>query len=321
MTILITGVAGFIGSFTAKALLARGETVIGVDNLNSYYDVELKKTRLSMLRSEDRFSFHELSIADPAFGEKLARQNITKIIHLAAQAGVRHSIDAPRDYAVSNLSGFTELLELARTVKAQHIVYASSSSIYGGNLEVPFSEDSRTDHPVSFYGATKKANEAMAYSYASLYKLPLTGLRFFTVYGPLGRPDMAYMIFARKMMAGEPIELFGQGEMSRDFTYIDDCVAGIIAALNNPPTSYEVPHRIFNLGNDQPEKLGDFVGYLEEHLGVGADKRLKPMQLGDVRKTWANIDRARTELGYAPKTALRDGLKSFVDWYKDYYSH
>lgn len=321
MTILITGAAGFIGAATAKKLLERGETVVGVDNLNSYYDVQLKKDRLAELKTAPGFTFIEADLADPSIAEKLSGHAIKRVIHLAAQAGVRYSIEAPQDYAASNLTGFTNILEFGRNAKVDHLVYASSSSIYGRNEQIPFSEDNRTDQPVSFYGATKKANEAMAYSYASLYQLPLTGLRFFTVYGPMGRPDMAYMIFARKMTAGEPIQVFGQGEMARDFTYIDDCVEGIIAALDHPPADPDVPHRIYNLGNDQPEKLGDFIGYLEAHLSITADKQLKPMQMGDVRKTWANIDRARAELGYDPKTSLDEGLKKFVDWYKDYYSY
>ncbi|GGY55537.1 NAD-dependent epimerase/dehydratase family protein [Parvularcula lutaonensis] len=320
MTILITGAAGFIGSHTATALLARGETIIGVDNLNDYYDVGLKETRLKQLREHDRFTFIKADIAEPSIQDKLSGLGIDRIIHLAAQAGVRFSIESPRSYTHSNIAGQTEMLELARALKPQHMVYASSSSVYGANTKIPFAEDDRTDSPVSFYGATKKSCELLSESYARLYGLKLTGLRFFTVYGPMGRPDMAYMIFARKIMAGEPIDVFGEGEMGRDFTYVDDCVAGIIASLDNPPDG-DPAHRVFNLGNDQPESLGDFIGYLEEHLGRKAQKNFLPMQPGDVRRTWADISRARDLLGYDPKTSLKDGLGKFVDWYKEYYGN
>lgn len=318
MTILITGAAGFIGFHTATALLARGETIIGVDNLNDYYDVRLKETRLAKLQEHPRFTFIEADIANPSIQDRLSGLAIDRIVHLAAQAGVRFSIESPRSYTHANLSGQTEMLELARKLKPKHTVYASSSSVYGANTKIPFAEDDRTDSPVSFYGATKKSCEILSESYARLYGLPLTGLRFFTVYGPIGRPDMAYMIFARKIMAGEPIDVFGEGEMGRDFTYVDDCVAGIIAALDTPPEGTP-PHRVFNLGNDQPETLGDFISYLEQHLGKKAERNLLPMQPGDVRRTWADIGRAREILGYDPKTSLKDGLSRFVDWYKDYY--
>ncbi|NNU16471.1 NAD-dependent epimerase/dehydratase family protein [Parvularcula sp. ZS-1/3] len=317
MTLLITGAAGFIGFHTARALMARGERIVGVDNLNSYYDRRLKETRLDLLKADERFTFIGADIGEDGFAETLKDKGIDRIIHLAAQAGVRYSIEAPRAYTASNLAGQTEILELARAIGAKHTVYASSSSVYGRNAEVPFSEEHRTDHPVSFYGATKKSCEVMSESYASLYALPLTGLRFFTVYGPYGRPDMAYMIFARKIMAGESIDVFGEGEMARDFTFIDDCVAGIIGALDNAPTG-DVPHEVYNLGNDSPETLGDFIATLERHLGKQAKRNLMPMQPGDVRRTWANIDKARAKLGYDPKTSLGEGLASFVDWYKEY---
>lgn len=319
MTILITGAAGFIGFHTAEALLARGEQVVGIDNLNSYYDPALKQARLVRLQQQQGFRLVENDIADRETMAALARDaGIDRIVHLAAQAGVRYSIEEPRAYAHSNLVGQTEVLELARAVKAKHMVYASSSSIYGANTSIPFKEDDRTDSPVSFYGATKKSCELLSESYARLYDLPLTGLRFFTVYGAYGRPDMAYMIFTRKILAGEPIDVFGEGKMGRDFTFVGDCVKGVIAALDSPAAA-DVPHRVYNLGNDRPERLGDFIGHLERLLGREATKNFKPMQPGDVRETWADISRARGELGYDPKTSLGEGLEVFVDWYKDYY--
>jgi UDP-glucuronate 4-epimerase len=320
MTILVTGAAGFIGFHTCRALLARGETVVGIDNLNAYYDPALKQARLAKLADRQAFRFAQGDIAEPgALDAALGENKPDRILHLAAQAGVRYSIEEPRAYARSNLAGQTEILELARRHGISHTVYASSSSVYGRNEKTPFAEDDRTDQPVSFYGATKKAGELLAESYASLYALPLTGLRFFTVYGPYGRPDMAYMIFARKILAGEPIRVFGQGQMGRDFTYIDDCVAGILAALDHPPEKNGVPHRVFNIGNDRPESLGELIDRLEALLGRAAERDLQPMQPGDVRYTWADIGRARSLLGYDPKTTLGDGLARFVDWYKDYY--
>ncbi|MEO1658590.1 MAG: NAD-dependent epimerase/dehydratase family protein [Pseudomonadota bacterium] len=322
MAILITGAAGFIGYHTTLALLARGDEVVGIDNLNSYYDVALKRGRLQQLEGKPGFRFLEADLADGGAMATLRGEPIDRIIHLGAQAGVRHSIDEPLAYAQSNLIGQTEILELARSLGVKHCVYASSSSVYGRNSAIPFSESDRTDSPASFYGATKKSGEVLADSYAALYSLPLTGLRFFTVYGPWGRPDMAYMIFTRKILAGDPISVFGQGDMGRDFTYIDDCVDGIIRALDHIPAATDggVPHRIFNLGNDKPERLGDFIGYLEEHLGKTATKEMKPMQPGDVRETWANITKARELLGYDPKTSLKDGLGHFIAWYRSYYT-
>ncbi|MCQ8185180.1 NAD-dependent epimerase/dehydratase family protein [Parvularcula maris] len=317
MTILLTGAAGFIGARTAALLLARGETVVGVDNLNDYYDPGLKQARLDRLKGEAGFTFLRADIADPGLAERVSELGIDRIIHLAAQAGVRYSIEAPRAYAASNLTGHTEMLEMARRFGVKHMVYASSSSVYGRNTDQPFREDQVTDTPVSFYGATKKANELMSESYASLYSIPLTGLRFFTVYGPMGRPDMAYMLFADAMMAGEPIKVFGEGQMARDFTYIDDIAEGVIAALDHPPKGAP-PHRVYNLGNDRPEELSELIELLEEVLGRKAERQHLPMQQGDVRRTWASIDRAREELGYAPKTGLREGLAAFAAWYKEY---
>ncbi|MEM9810027.1 MAG: NAD-dependent epimerase/dehydratase family protein [Pseudomonadota bacterium] len=317
MTILITGAAGFIGYHTAEALLQRGESVVGVDNLNDYYDVALKRARLAQLEAHSGFSFLEADIADPsAMAPLFGQDDIDRIIHLAAQAGVRFSIESPRSYSHSNLTGQTEILELARKLHVKHCVYASSSSVYGSNASIPFKEDDRTDTPVSFYGATKKACEILSQSYASLYDLPLTGLRFFTVYGPIGRPDMAYMIFTKKILAGETIQVFGEGKMGRDFTYIDDCVAGILGALDHPPTpADDPPHRVLNLGNDRPERLTDFIGLLEKHLGTPAKRELLPMQPGDVRETWADISQAKALFNYAPATSLDDGLGRFARWY------
>ncbi|MEM0927857.1 MAG: NAD-dependent epimerase/dehydratase family protein [Pseudomonadota bacterium] len=322
MAILVTGAAGFIGYHTVEALLARGDEVIGIDNLNAYYDVSLKEARLRQLEGKPGFQFRKMDIADGKAMAALRDAPIDHIIHLAAQAGVRYSIDEPLAYAASNLVGQTEILELARHRKVAHCVYASSSSIYGRNSAIPFSESDRTDTPASFYGATKKSGELLADSYASLYALRLTGLRFFTVYGPWGRPDMAYMIFTKKILAGEPIEVFGQGDMGRDFTYIDDCVQGILGALDHPPgaSGGDVPHRVFNLGNDKPERLMSLISSIEEHLGATATKRMKPMQPGDVRETWANIGKARELIGYDPTTSLNEGLGRFVEWYRSYYS-
>lgn len=322
MTILVTGAAGFIGSRTSAALLARGEEVLGVDNLNTYYDPTLKHARLEPLVAAKNFRFLEMDLADAsAMAALKSEAGIDRIVHLAAQAGVRYSIEQPRSYADSNLVGHTEVMQLGRDWGVEHMVYASSSSVYGSNASIPFKETDRTDHPVSYYGATKKACEVLSSSYAHLYSLPQTGLRFFTVYGPWGRPDMAYMIFARKILAGEPINVFGEGQMGRDFTFVDDIVSGVIAALDHPPNGEgQLPHRVFNLGNDQPERLGDFIDHIERLLGVEAQRNLLPMQLGDVRETWADINFARSELGYSPKTSLADGLGKFVDWYKDYYT-
>lgn len=321
MTIFLTGVAGFIGAHVASKLLARGERVIGLDNLNAYYDPALKHARMAALVDHPNFRFTHADLSDrEAMAALRSETDIDRIVHLAAQAGVRYSIENPRSYADSNLVGHTEVMELARHLGVRHMVYASSSSVYGGNTSIPFKETDRTDDPVSFYAATKKACEALSTSYAHLYALPQTGLRFFTVYGPWGRPDMAYMIFTQKMLAGAPIDVFGEGNMGRDFTYIDDIVDGVIAALDHPPSPSEgLPHVVYNLGNDRPERLGDLIGHLERHLAISAEKRLLPMQQGDVRETWADISAARTKLGYSPQVSLEDGLGRFVRWYKDYY--
>ena len=323
MTTLITGAAGFIGAHVAKALLAEGHSVIGFDNLNDYYPSKLKRDRLAALRASGDFAFHQVDVASPeALTEALDGRKPTKILHLAAQAGVRYSLQNPAAYTEANLEGHFALLELARQLEVENMVYASSSSVYGGNTKTPFAETDQTDDPVSFYGATKKSNELMSQSYARLYGFPLTGLRFFTVYGPWGRPDMAYWIFAEKILKGEPIRVFNHGKMSRDFTYIDDIVAGTVAALERPCSllGLEVPHRVYNLGNDRPEPLLDMIRLIEDGLGKTAEKIFEPMQKGDLERTWADIDRARKELDYVPSVDLSDGLKRFTGWFADYWT-
>ena len=324
MTVLVTGAAGFIGAHVAQALLLRGEQVIGFDNLNPYYSPKLKRDRLDWLGSQKSFSFHEVDVSSlEDMRAALGERKPTRIIHLAAQAGVRYSIANPAAYVQANLQGHFALLELARTFEVENTVYASSSSIYGGNTKIPFAETDKTDDPVSFYGATKKSDELMAQSYARLHGLSLTGLRFFTVYGPWGRPDMAYWIFAEKILKGEPIQVFNHGKMSRDFTFIDDIVDGTIAALDRPASGLglDVPHRIYNLGNDHPEQLMDLIRYTEAGIGQDAEKIYKPMQPGDLEKTWANIDRARAELDFAPKIGLKEGLEQFADWFRPRWKH
>lgn len=316
MRVLVTGAAGFIGAATATALIERGDDVVGVDNLNDYYPRTLKEARLARLGAYKDFAFHEADIADFEQMKKIASAKFDLIIHLAAQAGVRYSIENPFAYAHSNLDGHLSMLEIARRFEIPHLVYASSSSVYGANTKTPFAEDDRTDTPVSFYGATKKANEAMSSSYARLYSMPTTGLRFFTVYGPFGRPDMAYSIFAEKMLKGEPIEIFNEGRMGRDFTYIDDIVAGVLAAAEKPPGADDAYHRVFNLGNDRPEELMTLVALIEKELGIEAKKIFKGMQQGDVERTWADISKARRLLGYEPKVTLADGIARAMDWRK-----
>jgi UDP-glucuronate 4-epimerase len=320
MTILVTGAAGFIGFHTVRALCARGEDVVGVDNLNSYYDPALKRARLDVLSKERGFRFVEGDLAEDVL--QGLPQGIDRVIHLAAQAGVRYSIDNPQAYVKANLDGHAKVLEFARQREVAKTVYASSSSVYGANTQIPFREDHRTDDPVSFYGATKKADELLSHAYARLYKLPLVGLRFFTVYGPWGRPDMAYWLFTHKILNDEPIRVFNQGRMGRDFTYIDDCVRGILGALDrgSAPPGEGAPHRVYNLGNDRPEELMTLIELIEKHAGKPAIKQFEPMQLGDVERTWADISRAREELGYAPTRSLDQGLGEFVDWFRHYTS-
>ena len=321
MGVLVTGAAGFIGSFVSQALLQRGETVIGVDNLNAYYDVSLKDSRLSNLRRNPNFHFVRADIADQGGLLTALRPhlgNIDRVVHLAAQAGVRHSIDKPLDYLNANLGGHLHLLELARSVpNLRHMVYASSSSVYGASQRIPFSLDDPVDQPVSLYAATKRADELMSASYASLYKIPLTGLRFFTVYGPAGRPDMAYFKFTQAILAGRPIDVNGDGSQSRDFTYVDDIVAGVIAALDRPPSG-AIPHRLFNLGDDQPEKLSHLIALIEQACGRKAEINYLPPSPGDVPATWADISLSRAELGYAPQVPLAEGVARFVAWYREH---
>ncbi|MEL7032707.1 MAG: SDR family NAD(P)-dependent oxidoreductase [Pseudomonadota bacterium] len=318
MKILITGAAGFIGSHVSAELLRQGYDVVGIDSMNDYYSLELKRDRLRELLASKRFHFLEVDISD--FGQIESVSNkirADKILHLAAQAGVRYSIDHPHAYSSANLVGHFHLLELARKWEVDNFVYASSSSVYGGNTKVPFCETDQTDDPVSFYGATKKSNELMSHSYSSLYGLSASGLRFFTVYGPKGRPDMAYWIFADKIKRGAPIKVFNQGNMKRDFTYIDDIVSGTIAALEKPAREFATgaPHRIYNLGNDQPEYLLDLISEIESALNLEAKKQFMPIQKGDVPNTWAEISRARSELGFQPSTTLHEGIEKFMHWF------
>ncbi len=318
--ILVTGAAGFIGANVSRALLGKGCEVIGIDNLNDYYEPALKEHRLQGLRGESRFSFRPIDIADAAAVNALFDEyQFDIVIHLAAQAGVRYSIENPNAYVASNLLGFQNILENCRRYKPQHLVFASSSSVYGNSNAVEFRESDRTDDPVSLYAATKKSNEVVGHSYAKLYDIPMTGLRFFTVYGPAGRPDMAYFSFTKAILAGDPIKVFNHGNLERDFTYIDDIVAGVIGITVLPPTELDIPHRILNLGNNTPEKLGYFIETLENLLGVEANKEMTGMQPGDVFKTCANIDLAKQLIGYQPTTNIETGLSKFVDWYKSYY--
>jgi len=324
-TIFLTGAAGFIGFHTARALMTQGHYVLGVDSISPYYDTALKYARLQLLKDEfpDQFIFVKGDITDRPLMEKVwasATKPITKVVHLAAQAGVRYSLENPYEYVSTNVMGHLVLLELARHQKGfQHFVYASTSSVYGANTELPFSEDHSTDQPMALYAATKKADELMSRSYAHLFKIPATGLRFFTVYGPWGRPDMALFIFTKKILAGEPIPVFNEGKMKRDFTYVGDIVAGILAALNRAPQG-DVPHRVYNLGNYKSEPLMRYIGLLEESLGKKAVYNMMPMQAGDVPESFADISRAQAELEWTPKTNIDQGIKNFVEWYKSYYA-
>ena len=333
MKILVTGAAGFIGMTTSLRLLARGDEVVGLDNLNDYYEVSLKENRLKRLTALPGFRFVKLDVGDRAGMEKLfAEEKFDKVIHLAAQAGVRYSIQNPHAYVDSNLVGFINVLGGCRHNRVQHLVYASSSSVYGGNTRMPFSEHDSVDHPVSLYAATKKANELMAHTYSHLYGLPTTGLRFFTVYGPWGRPDMALFLFTKAILEGRPIDVFNHGNMKRDFTYIDDIVEGVIRvtdrnAAANPeydpiaadPATSNVPYRVFNIGNNNPVQLLDFIGAIENALGMKAEKRLLPLQDGDVPATYANTDLLNDWVGFVPGTSVEDGVGRFVSWYRDYY--
>jgi UDP-glucuronate 4-epimerase len=328
MTVLLTGAAGFIGMHVAEALLARGETVVGIDNVNDYYDVELKEARLSRLTERDGFRFVRDDIADPGALAQCA-DGVDRIVHLAAQAGVRYSLENPGAYIQANIVGHMNVLELARSMGEglRHLVYASSSSVYGGNAKLPFSVDDQVDNPVSLYAATKKSDELMSHAYAVTYGVPQTGLRFFTVYGPWGRPDMSLYIFTRKILAGEPIPVFNNGDMERDFTYIDDIVAGVLAALDRSPAMSATgegadegaPHRVYNLGNHRSEPLMRFIGLIEDALGRKAEIDFQPMQPGDVRATYADIKASRRDLGFEPTTPIDAGIPRFVEWYRAYH--
>lgn len=335
MRILVTGAAGFIGFHLCQRLLARGDAVLGLDNLNSYYDVSLKQARLAQLQPHPGFSFVQADLADrPAMEQLFSVEQFDIVIHLAAQAGVRYSLENPHAYVDSNLTGFMNILEGCRHTGVKHLVFASSSSVYGANTAIPFSIHQNVDHPISLYAATKKANELMAHSYASLFNLPVTGLRLFTVYGPWGRPDMAYFSFTRAILEGRPINIFNRGRMQRDFTYVDDIVEGIVriaekpAAKNptwsgtqpDPGTSF-APYRIYNIGNNKPVELLQFIEILEQQLGITAQKNFLPMQAGDVPATFADIDELAAETGFRPATSLEDGIARFVAWFRSYYSH
>ncbi|MBE0531541.1 MAG: NAD-dependent epimerase/dehydratase family protein [Rhodospirillales bacterium] len=322
MTVLVTGAAGFIGFHTSLALLARGETVVGIDNVNDYYDVSLKRARLARLGEHGGFSCHEIDIADreAVFALFAAHPDIRGIVHLAAQAGVRYSLINPYAYTHSNVEGHLVLLEAARKLEGlKHFVYASSSSVYGTNTKLPFSIDDRVDTPISIYAATKKSMEMISHAYSHLYGLPLTGLRFFTVYGPWGRPDMAAFLFARKILAGEAIPVFNQGDMRRDFTYIDDIVAGVIGCLDHPPADGGPKARVYNIGNNRSERLMDYIAEIEKALGRKATIDFQPMQPGDVKETYADIAATTRDFGFVPRTPIGEGVPRFVDWYCDHY--
>lgn len=333
MKILVTGAAGFIGYYLSQYLLQRGDQVVGLDNLNDYYDPTLKFNRLEQLKSHAQFNFVELDLADRKGMEALfSKHKFDRVAHLAAQAGVRYSIENPHAYFESNLTGFGNILEGCRRNQVEHLVYASSSSVYGANKAQPFSEHHNVDHPVSLYAATKKANELMAHTYASLYQLPTTGLRFFTVYGPWGRPDMAYFSFTKAIIEGKPINVFNNGDMYRDFTYIDDIIQGVVRTLDkiatpnsrwdgndpDPATSY-APYRVYNIGNNSPVRLMDFIETIEKTVGKQAVKNFMPMQPGDVPSTCADVSALEADVGFKPNTSIAVGIERFVRWYRDYY--
>ncbi len=327
IVVLVTGVAGFIGYFVARQLLDSGETVYGIDNLNNYYDVALKRDRLAQLTPYGEFTFEQLDLFDREGMLKLFRDHrFSCVVHLAAQAGVRYSLENPFAYSDSNLSGFLNLLEGCRLMGVEHLVFASSSSVYGANRKVPFSVDDRVDHPVSLYAATKKANELMAHAYSNLYQIPTTGLRFFTVYGPWGRPDMAYFKFVEAILGNRPIQVYNEGRMKRDFTYIDDVVEGIVRVMHHPPTARQdeasdsqAPYKIYNIGNHQPVELMRFIQVIEAALGTTAQIILAPMQPGDVTATYADVSDLMADVGFAPSTPIEEGIGKFVDWYSQYY--
>ena len=332
-TILVTGCAGFIGMHCAERLLARGAQVVGIDNLNAYYDPALKEARLARLTGHPRFRFERIDLADrAAMAGLFARVQPARVLHLAAQAGVRYSIEQPDDYTDSNLLGFGHILQGCRAAQVEHLVFASSSSVYGGNARLPYSERDAVDHPISYYAATKKANEVMAHTYAHLYRIPVTGLRFFTVYGPWGRPDMALFKFTRAMLAGEAIDVYGEGRLVRDFTYIDDIVEGVLRVLDKPatpdpaydpaapnPSTSSAPYRIFNIGNSAPTVLMDYITALESALGITARKNMLPIQPGDMHSTAADTSALAAWVGFAPSTPVQTGVARFVNWYRGFY--
>ncbi len=332
--ILVTGAAGFIGYHTALKLLDRGDEVIGLDNLNAYYDVTLKQARLARLTPHRNFSFEQIDVADrEAVARLFAQRKPSRVVHLAAQAGVRYGLENPHSYVDSNLAGFTNILEGCRHNDVAHCVYASSSSVYGANELMPYSVDHNVDHPISLYAVTKKTNELMAHSYAHLFGLPMTGLRFFTVYGPWGRPDMSLFLFTRKILADEPIDVFNHGHHARDFTYIDDIVEGVVRTLDQVatpdpdwdakhprPGTSNAPYRLYNIGNHSPVQLMDFIACIEAATGKTATKNFLPMQPGDVERTYADIDSLAHAVGFRPETPIEEGVRRFVNWYRDYYN-
>jgi UDP-glucuronate 4-epimerase len=331
--LLVTGAAGFIGFHTAKLLLERGDEIVGLDNLNTYYDPSLKNARLDILKSYPQFRFVTADVADRQVMESLFRaEKFQRVIHLAAQAGVRYSIENPHAYVHSNITGFLQVIEGCRQTGVEHLVYASTSSVYGANTKMPFLETRGVDHPMTLYAATKRSNELMAHSYSSLYKLPTTGLRFFTVYGPWGRPDMALFLFTKNIIAGLPIDVFNDGYHQRDFTYVDDIVKGVAAAVDHvaapdpnwdsdhpDPSTSNAPYRIYNIGNQTPVPLLRYIEVLEQCLGRKAQKKMLPMQLGDLPDTWADVEALARDVGYRPSTGLETGVKHFVEWYLAYY--
>ncbi|NBK97815.1 MAG: NAD-dependent epimerase [Erysipelotrichia bacterium] len=331
-TYLVTGAAGFIGFHLSKRLLDEGCTVIGVDNINDYYDVNLKKSRLEIIEKYNRFIFYKVDLEDKESLDKVFKANkIDIVVNLAAQAGVRYSITNPDVYIQSNIVGFLNILELCRYSEVEHLVYASSSSVYGMNEVMPFSVHHNVDHPISLYAATKKSNELMAHTYSHLYNLPTTGLRFFTVYGPWGRPDMALFLFTDAVVNDKPIQVFNHGKMKRDFTYIDDIVEGVVRLLNNPPNpntdwdrikadpgTSSAPYKVYNIGNNSPVELMDYIGAIEKHIGKEAVKEYLPMQDGDVPMTYADVDDLIEDVGFKPNTSIDEGIKKFVEWYNQY---
>ena len=332
MNVLVTGTAGFIGYHVARMLLERGDTVTGLDNVNDYYDVALKEARLARLEPYERYTFERVDLADRAEMERVFSDGFDRVIHLAAQAGVRYSIENPHTYIDSNVVGFMNILEGCRHNGIEHLTFASTSSVYGANTSMPFSESQNVDHPLAIYAATKKSNELMAHSYAHLFRLPVTGLRFFTVYGPWGRPDMALFKFTRAILAGEPIEVYNYGHHKRDFTYIDDIAQGVVRASDHTaepdpgwdsdrpdPATSDAPYRIYNIGNNEPVDLMHYIEVLEKELGRSVEKQLLPMQPGDVPDTWADAGALERDVGYKPDTPVEEGVRRFVAWYREYY--